>query len=182
MTTVRITGLGPSSRDASKDAPAEHWGLPWDPMYPRYTRLFEMHDRELFERRGQGYVDQLTGETFAPIYMHQLHDDIPNSRRYPFYEVCTRQGIGDYFNSSIAYMLALAIAERFDRIELYGVDNAKGEEWGKERPCNEYLIGLARGRGIDVWIHPDSALCKPQLDILYLDERQYYVGRYGKLS
>ena len=181
MTTVRIVGLGPSARGASKDAPAEMWGLPWDPFFPRYTRLFEMHDRRVFEKRGQGYLDQLIGERYSPIYMHQAHTDIPYAAPYPIQSVIAQ--CGDYFNSSIAYMLALAITERFERIELYGVDMDPGsEEWHKERPCNEYLIGLAKGRGIDVWVHPDSHLLKPQLDVLYLNERQNYVGRYGKLD
>ncbi len=180
MRAVRIVGLAPSARGASKDAPEEMWGLPWDPMYPRYTRLFEMHDRCLFEKRGQGYVDQLVHEEYVPIYMHQCHDDMPAAVPYPFQSVISQ--CGDYFNSSIAYMLALAIAEHFERIEIYGVDNAAGEEWEKERACNEYLIGQAVGRGIDVWIHPDSSLLKPNLDILYLNERQQYVGRYGRTT
>lgn len=177
MTAIRIVGLAPSGREAGgHEGPC--WGLPWDPFAPRYTALFEMHDRELFERRGPEYVQSLRDAT-VPIYMHEAHHDIPMSTPYPFRRVIST--VGGYFNSSIAYMLALAITENRN-IEIYGVDNNAGEEWEKERPCNEYLIGQAVGRGLSVWIHPDSALLKPQLDVLYLDERQSYPRRYGTYS
>lgn len=181
MSRVRIVGLAPSNREAGKNRPDDMWGLPWDPLWPRYSMLFEMHDRELWDHKRE-YVKQLQ-RAEVPILMQEEHADIPNSVAYPFDDLLKYDSRLDYFNSSIAYMLAMALHETyFDRVEVFGVDNAPGnEEWAKERPCNEWWIGRLIGGGVDVWIHPDSSLLVPQLDVMYDDQRQNYVGRYGKL-
>lgn len=54
--------------------------------------------------------------------------------------------------SSIAYMQALAIAEGFEEIAIVGVDMAADSEYAAQKPCCEYLIGLAKGRGIKNWL------------------------------
>jgi len=70
--------------------------------------------------------------------------------------------VGDDFgrnlSGSIAYLLALAINERPDIIELYGIDMASDGEYGTMRENVLYWIGLARGRGINVEISPGSSL------------------------
>jgi hypothetical protein len=116
--------------------------------------------------------------TDVPIYMQSVQPDIPASVEFPLQDVVAVTG--DYFNSSIAYMLALAIVEGHD-MDIWGVDNSPFEEWAFERPCNEYLIGLAKGKGLDVWIHESSALLRFHPDILFMDKRQNYVQRYGYL-
>ena len=69
----------------------------------------------------------------------------------------TAQGT-PYLESSIAYMMALAILEKVDRIGIWGVDLHCESEYVYQRPNLEYLIGLARGKGIKVFIPPQSAL------------------------
>ena len=66
----------------------------------------------------------------------------------------------DYFTSTIAFMLALAIHEGFGTIDLYGIDLTVGEEYDYQKPCAEFWIGLAMGRGIQVGIPQASALLK----------------------
>ena len=75
------------------------------------------------------------------------YSDIPNATAYPMEDVSAV--VGDYFNSSIAYMLGLAIVEKVDRIGIWGVDLNCDDEFAYQRPNAEYLIGFARGRGID---------------------------------
>jgi hypothetical protein len=82
---------------------------------------------------------------------------------------------GDYFNSSVGFMLALAIHEGAEEIAIYGVDMRADEEYGYQRPNCEYLIGLARGKGIKVHIPDVCPLCKYQNDPGFA-----YFGRYGK--
>jgi hypothetical protein len=55
-----------------------------------------------------------------------------------------------YFTNTISYMIALAIYEEFEVIEIYGVDMAVGTEYNEQRPSCEYYIGIAKGRGIDI--------------------------------
>lgn len=98
----------------------------------------------------------------VPVYMLEKHTDIPMSERYPMEEITqlvgkTRNGT-PYLESSIAYMLAQAVLERVDRIGIWGVDLHCESEYAYQRPNLEYLIGLARGFGIKVFIPPHSAL------------------------
>lgn len=98
----------------------------------------------------------------VPVYMLEQHDDIPQSVKYPMEEIGdligrTAQGT-PYLESSIAYMLALAIYEKVDRVGIWGVDLHCESEYAYQRPNLEYLIGLARGKGIKVQIPPQSAL------------------------
>ena len=59
-----------------------------------------------------------------------------------------------YLTSTAAYALALAITEGVDEIKLYGVHGATELEYIQQRPCIEWLLGLAQGRGIKVVV-PD---------------------------
>jgi hypothetical protein len=97
----------------------------------------------------------------VPVYMLDKQDDIAQSVRYPIEEVTKLIGKATskptpYLESSIAYMLALAILEGVDRVGIWGVDLHCESEYAYQRPNLEYLIGLARGRGIKVFIPPQS--------------------------
>lgn len=184
MTHIAICGMAQSRKFLNTDLVyregGQVWGLPWDPLADMYDVLFEMHDRSLFERRGEDYVNYLR-ECDRPIYMQEEHPDIPNSVEYPLQWVVTC--FGDYFNSSIAYMLGVAGARgQGTKVSVWGVDNHEGEEWAYERPCNEYMIGRLMEHGVEVTVHHTSSLLKFNPDVLYLDERQHYVRRYGWLK
>ncbi len=92
--------------------------------------------------------------------------DIPLSVRYPIEDVTALIGktaLGTpYLESSIAYMLALAIHERVDRVGIWGVDLHCESEYAYQRPNLEYLIGLGRGLGMKIYVPPQSALLTHQ--------------------
>ena len=67
---------------------------------------------------------------------------------------------GDYFYSTISYMLALAIAEGFEEIGLWGIDLAHDSEYEYQKPSAEYFLGIARGQGIKIYLPEQSALLK----------------------
>ena len=195
---VAIVGLAPSTHDdAPYDDPNwEVWGLPWDEdRWPYFDRLFEIHPLELLKkpeaRRRPGYLDRLRSLT-APLFMQSRYSEIPNAIPYPVERVISELG-KDYFNSSIAYLMALAITEGADRIGIWGVDMADLEsspgdpsyisEFSYQRPNLEYLIGFARGRGIFVDIPDRSPLTKFHgegipLGVMYPS----YPIRYGYLN
>lgn len=136
--------------------------MPWDREYgAKASRLFEMHDRSLLEiSRQNSYFEDLA-EMPQPIYMHKHWEDIPTSMPYPLEDVgSVFKGFPrarwddqkDWYNSSPAYMIALAIHEGASKIGLYGIDVLDDSEYTRERPCLEYLIGLAVGKGIEVII------------------------------
>ena len=86
------------------------------------------------------------------LYMAQKF--LPHAKVYPFEEVA--KTCGDYWESSIAYAMSLAIHEGADEIGLWGVNMAGDDEYSYQKPNMEYLIGLAKGKGIKVFIHESS--------------------------
>ena len=173
---IAIAGMSPSYKQAPFDNPDwEVWGLPWhEGVWSRYDRLFEMHDLRLLDKRGGQYIDRLKSVD-VPLYMQEKYFD--NVTQYPFDGVNT-----DYFNSSIAYMLALAMTET-DSIGIFGVDMKAEDEYFYQRPNLEYLIGLADGMGIDVYIPDESPLIKFSGEgIQFLSSYPSYVDRYGWLG
>lgn len=143
---VAIVGMAPS-KSLVPDEGWERWGLAYDPDCLRFDRAFEMHD-DFTE------VDRLS--MFPVLYMQDTF--LPNATRYPFEEVSAT--CGAYWESSVAYMLALAVHEQAEEIALYGIDMDAGTEYAYQRPNMEYLIGLARGKGIKVHVLESSPLCK----------------------
>ena len=161
---VAIVGLSSSTHSQAPfgDADWEMWGLPWD-IESRYMfdRHFEMHDRNLLELpealRATDYWTELA--RFPKVYMQQHYADIPGSIEYPLdalketvFKGFSRWDQDDWYNSSPAYMIALAIHEGATTIGLWGIDVLDDSEFAYESPCLEYLIGIARGRGIEVII------------------------------
>jgi hypothetical protein len=112
-------------------------------------------------------------ELTVPVYMLQKEHDIPYSVAFPMQEVADKLGKTchgtAYLESSIAYMMALAILEMKagDRIGIWGCDLATGGEYAYQRPNMEYLIGLARGKGIGVYVPPQNALLSPCRKVPY---------------
>lgn len=158
--------------------------MPWDEGYwVLYDRLFEMHDLRLLKSatcRKPDYLERLKSLD-VQLFMQEAYQEIPNSMAYPFDEVS--KVTGGVFNSSLAYMLAMAICERPAQIGIWGVDMEADDEYGYQRPNFEYLIGLARGKGIKVTIPEKSPLCKFISDgIRFCEESPVYAGRYGWLG
>jgi hypothetical protein len=160
---VAIVGFAESSRHlAPYDNPEwEVWAM--NQLYrhiPRATRWWEMHRREDF------LADQVPGTDYlawlqrcpVPIYMVDKFADIPNSVRFPIEQMVEK--FGDYFYSTVSYMLALAIAEGFEEIGIWGIDLSHDSEYEYQKPSAEYLLGVARGMGINITISESSALLK----------------------
>jgi len=148
--------------------------------FPKLTRLFELHKQHWYLRkevpRSVAYWEWLQKPQEFPIYMQEVTPEVPSSVKYPLDEIVEScltglveinddrdETIRKYFTSSFAYMMALAIHEKFDVIELYGVDMENDTEYGYQRPCGEFWIGLALGRGIKVVLPEPCEMCKAVL-------------------
>lgn len=171
---VCIVGFAKTSRDlALYDKPDwEIWGVndAWSFAH-RADRWFEVHNPWIYEwelRRSKGHLDWLRhfGEQGGIVYLLEARADMPKAVRFPFEDVVNdlwpnpsgearHRTNRPYLTSSISYMLALAIAEGFEQIAVVGVDMAADSEYEIQRPGCEFLIGLALGRGIAVWL-PES--------------------------
>jgi hypothetical protein len=174
---VAIVGLAESSRHLAPWGSDEWelWGLAWDSERYRFHRAFEMHDMETMKTSGASIYRDLP-EYFERIgfcrrlYMADAYPDVPTAERYPYEAVA--DVCGAYWESSIAYALSLAITEGAEEIAVYGVNMKADEEYAYQRPNMEYLIGVARGRGIKVHI-PE---CSPLMKFSGFDG---YHGKYG---
>lgn len=178
---LAVVGQSPTTHDLVFEKEFDEiWGMPWDEGYwVRFTRLFELHNLNLIRTipcRPEGYEQRLK-EVDVPLYMQEDYEDFPCTR-YPFEKVASVTG--DYFNSSIAYMVALAIYENVNSISLFGVDMKAEEEFFYQRPNLEYLLGLAKGRGIDINIPEQCPVLKfnPK-GIKFGNEFVTYRNRYG---
>lgn len=169
MKGVSIVGLSPGSRDmAFREPPGgEMWSVNTGhacfshEQLKRFTRWFQLHPRTEFEINNRDRPEhfQWLCSCGIPVYMEDAWVDIPTSVRYPRQGVIQQLGI-DYFTSSIAYMIALAIYEAFDEIHLYGVDMPSETEYYHERPCVEFWLGYAHRQGVRVVVPEDCPLLK----------------------
>lgn len=95
-----------------------------------------------------------------PFYTSHLHPRYPNHVMYPFDRVSAVLGGMTYFNTSVAYAIALAIADGYNEIGLFGCDfsypNVHMAESG--RACCEFLMGIGTQRGIKFAVAQSSTL------------------------
>ena len=155
---LAIVGFGDTKKDCPKDI--EVWSLnEFAYQLPRLDRWFQLHSREIINKnkKDKKHLKRLK-ESKCPVYMQEMYEDIKPSVKYPYNEMISKYG--RIFASTFDYMMALAVEEKYTKISLYGVDLALYQEYEHQRPSAMYFIGLARGKGIDVWIHPESGLNK----------------------
>lgn len=112
-------------------------------ILPRADVIFDIH----------------TGDAIQPAEILEKHnclvwmqedDAVWNGRRFPIEKLVSKYG--RFFNSSMAIMLGWAMYSGYKRIELYGVDMSLTEYPAEYRVNMAYLVGIARGSGIDVII------------------------------
>jgi hypothetical protein len=98
----------------------------------------------------------------CPVYMTAVDPEFPLSIAYPLERVRAAAPalLHRYFTSSAAYMIALAVADGFEEIGVYGIDCTVGSEYEQQKPAIEAWLMLAAGRGINVVVPPESALFK----------------------
>ncbi len=169
---VAIVGKAPSTLlDAPYDDTSwEIWTLSNNAQLgeaARWSRHFEIHPLKQF-RDDPGRADYwnwLRSEPAnkRPIYTQAATPDMPAAKAFPIEEVIER--FGGYFNNTVSYLIAFAILEGAEEIAIYGIDMAVGgvdpnAEYSHQRPSCEYMIGLARGMGIKVYVPKKSDLLK----------------------
>lgn len=140
---------------------AERWGMN-NLMFMRYsghfddwTRWFDLHaSSHIVHRRPDAY--DWYGAQTKPIYRWAL-DPHHVTAVYPREAVQAFFGNETDFAGSLSWMFALAIYERFDSIDVFWCP-MDDHEHGEQVPSVRYWIGQARGRGVRVRVHGDSAL------------------------
>lgn len=167
--TVRIYGSARNVREAPSVVPegVEVW-LSNSPTTTRlrcprainqWTRWFNLHSRaHIVGTYPSGYSYYQDKAEGRPIYLLKVQPDIPTSKAFPREAIqtafATEKGPNRYFTCSVCWLIAFAILEGFERIELWGFelrDTKPGSAYAYERPCVAYWIQKARDAGVEVW-------------------------------
>ncbi len=175
---VCIVGFAGSTRDQfpKGDPDMELWGMNrlHDIVDPTlFHRWFQLHPRSVWDTPARAKEVSTYKLGLHPVFMHEHYEDIPASVPFPkalieqrfnrylpaLPDGGVRLGGESYQSTSVTWMIALALLEDFSEIHIYGVDMVTDEEYGYQRPCCEYWIGLAAGLGKRLVIPADSALC-----------------------
>jgi len=176
--TIVCMGFAHTSRDLVPwDKPGyEFWSMNerynWGKFrYDKITRHFQLHPYENFmrsdNRNDPNHAEWMKKVHPFPIYTQEKYDTVPSSVKFPLKEVIRAIG-SPYMESSLAYMLGLALLEYeryhiIKRIEIYGFDMRQNTEYVYQRPNAEYLIGLLRGKGLDVFLPDICPIAKGSL-------------------
>lgn len=158
---VHIVGKGTGQWNVPKEG--ELWGLNDMCLQMKNLSLtFQIHDIDkMLDRRGQekrflkAFEESLKiiNELNIPVIVQKKHEALPNGIVFPMNEMPLY-----YFTSTVAFMIAYAIYEKVDSIDIYGITLSTEEEYTFERPCIEFWVGYAMGQGIEVTIHKPSNL------------------------
>ncbi len=150
------TGMG-ASRAPLNDPNVENWGLTglWN-IPGNYKRIYEVHSAEELTRL------KITADKGAWMQEHTTHIHPTLKASFPEAEIIDFEKhikkYGRYFTSSFSWMLADAIEERPESIDIFGITLSGNEEYCHQKPGASYLIGWARATGIKVNIDRESEL------------------------
>lgn len=167
---VNLIGFAPTTRGETPwlDPDAEFWGCNegYVQEFPVISRWFQIHPFVSFSRENNPndpkHFEWLKKEHPFEIYMQKHYEFIPNSVQYPLEAYITWFG-REYFRSSFDYMMAMAIAEEYTDVGIYGFEMASETEYAFQRPSAEYWIGRAEGMGVRVTMAKNSNLLRGSL-------------------
>lgn len=99
-----------------------------------------------------GEVIQRINKLGCPLIGPYKYAEIPKSEAFPIKEVVKKFGL-PYFTNTISYMIAYALLQGAEEIDIYGVNQASSSEYFYEKAGVEYWIGIATGLGVKVIIN-----------------------------
>ena len=144
----------------------EVWGL--NDAYLRLTddhghlradRWFEIHPNSaLTQRRRPPDHQKRLADMTIPVYSLYAGNPwrVKQPKQLPL-PTLVKTG-RDYFACTVAYQIALALSEGVKELAIYGVALVGAREALVERPCVEWWLGLAEGRGVRVTIDHDEPI------------------------
>jgi len=193
---VALIGTAPSSRMLAPytDPSWKIWACSPGNMnaLPRVDIWFELHSNLLWpehESYGKPYIEWLKLQKF-PIYMQDA-SLVPNATVFPKDEMVAEFG-DDFFTSSFAWMMALAMQQGAVEIALYGIDMASRDEYIRQRPGFFFFRHLAKLRGVRISAPHESDIMQSPALYAYVDStpfgrkimarRQEVLGRIGGMT
>lgn len=161
MKEVSIVGKSNGYKKAL-ESPGEIWAVSSAfKLLPsgRVKLIFNLHKPDVWEpwleeesrRVMTAYPDREHGPdtgSHSPGYQHPGFLQFPSKALFNKY--------GPVFGSTISWMMAFAIEQRYQKINIFGVDMATQEEYIDQRDTFFYMAGRAEERGIEIIIPEDS--------------------------
>lgn len=183
-TRVAIIGTAPSWRDCPFDDPglfcmslndAYTLGFPrvdaWWELHPLDHLYFRPINQKVvyaedvppgYYVRPEGHLEQLKAMSRSiPVFLQGEPAGEgwgPNAQRFRLEDY--RATYGDYWASGPAYMVAWAIEQGAEEIQVWGIHLETEQEYRDQRANFEHVLGIAKGRGIKVVMAPPSPLLK----------------------
>jgi hypothetical protein len=174
---VAMIGTAPSSRMLApyNDPSWQIWGCSPGNMniLPRVNLWFELHSNLLWpehENYGRPYIEWLKVQSF-PVYM-QDQTQVPRALVFPKDELVAEFG-DNFFTSSFAWMMALAMKMGATEIALYGIDMASRDEYIRQRPGFYFFKHMAERRGIKVSAPHESDIMQSPPLYAYVDSTPF---------
>ncbi len=129
-----------------------------------WTRWFNVHRPAHIEKRHPNFT-RWAREQYLPIYTLEADATIPGNVIFPGLQLIARFD-DNFFTHQAAWLVALAMAEGFERIELWGYQFGAGtmrtalteHKYAFERPCITYWLARAKQMGIEVVAPPEAKL------------------------
>ena len=163
MKNIVLLGTAPASMGLAPFG-NEEWAIwscsPGTHGVSRTDKFFELHrwepGQEWFSDSYMQFLKDYPGE----VIMSAKVDEIPNCKVLEWERLVKK--FGPYnFTSSLAWMCAMAIEEKPDKIAFYGVDMAATSEYHDQRMgCQHFAVEAAK-LGIEVGVPPESDLLRP---------------------
>ncbi len=176
MRVVRIYGGSNNVKNASPAPPGvEVWCVNNPRMYriqrvaafKEWTRWFNLHTTKHQKARYARGYEWFQRKVGRIIYLQDVDPTIASSVKFPRRELQeffkTSPKPQRYFTCTGAWMLAFAIYEKFDRIEIYGHQMKINGEHAHQREGFLYWVEEARRRGIEVVV-PKGCIGHPEGD------------------
>ena len=103
-----------------------------------------------------GEVIQRINSFKIPLIAPFKYEEIPLSEPFPLQECVKRFGMA-YFSNTICYMIAYALLQGANEINLYGINQASSSEYFYERDGVTYWLGIANGMGVKITINGERS-------------------------
>lgn len=167
MKKLAIVGSGSTRNQAPyQDQSYEIWGTGTTATHrdvERLTCIIELHDKEVYQNYQNAFID-----FNGPIYTKTFDTHLKNCLLFPMIEVLKEYPAP--YDCTISYMIALAMLQGFDLIELYGVHLNASDEYMKQKTSVAFMVGFARGQGVEVVIADGSPFLMSGDNYIYREQ------------
>ena len=137
--------------------------------FPRLDVVFDPHPIEhiahpvyIKGRPDHDRIEWLRTNTEIPVYMQKAYPEVPMAVRYPIEDVIRMVGPegANELTSNFSLMMAFALLNDYKRIHVAGFNMSRknNSDYIHQIPGGKYMIGFARGRGVEVIGPDDSSL------------------------